>query len=161
MEAAVPVMGSWKTRPRRAARLCSGRWVISRPPRVMVPLSIWKVPAMALSMVLLPAPLPPMTVMKSPLFRVRSTPASAILRMTVPGLKVFRRSLRTSISSAMVFPSLQLPGEDAVFPVGHGQEDGHDQRGEQLQVVGVQAQPQHHLDDQVIDDGAQGHGQEL
>ena len=61
----------------------------------------------------------------------------------------------------MVFPSLQLPGEDAVFPIGHGQEDGHDQRGEQLQVVSVQAQPQHHLDDQVIDDGAQGHGQQL
>ena len=43
----------------------------------------------------------------------------------------------------------------------HRQEQRNHQRGEQLQVVGVQAEPQDHLDDHVVDDGAQGDSQQL
>ena len=34
---AVPIMGSWNTRPKNAARLCSGSLVTSCPSMVMVP----------------------------------------------------------------------------------------------------------------------------
>ena len=44
-------------------------------------------------------------------------------------------------------------GKVLALPKGDGQEDGHHQGGEQLQVVGVQAQPQNDLDDHVVDDG--------
>ena len=58
------------------------------------------------------------------------------------------------ISSIVIASLLDGLGEVLALPVGHGQEHGHHQRGEQLQVVGVQAQPQHHLDDDVVDDRA-------
>ena len=47
------------------------------------------------------------------------------------------------------------------LPVGDGEEDSHDQGGEHLQVIRVQAQPQHDLHDQVVDDGAQGDTDEV
>ena len=66
MVAAVPIIGSWNTLPRYLARRCSFRRVTSFSPTRMEPLSGRKVPATVLSMVDLPAPLPPMTVQKSP-----------------------------------------------------------------------------------------------
>ena len=82
---AVPIIGSWNTRPMNAARLYSGSLVMLRPSIVMLPESTEKAPAMALSMVLLPAPLPPITVTKSPSLRVRFRSKSAVLAFTVPG----------------------------------------------------------------------------
>ena len=71
ISAAVPVMGSWNTRPRNGARLYSHRPEISTPSMRMEPESTGHTPETALSMVDLPAPLPPMTVQKSPSSRVR------------------------------------------------------------------------------------------
>ena len=88
MVAAVPIMGSWKTRPMYRARLCSGREVTSMPSMAMVPESTGHTPATALRRVDLPAPLPPMTVTKSPSARVRETPFRARFSLMVPGLKV-------------------------------------------------------------------------
>ena len=53
-----------------------------------VPESTKTGPAVALSIVDWPAPLPPMTVTKSPSFSVRLRPFSAVLALMVPGLKV-------------------------------------------------------------------------
>ena len=88
IEGAVPIIGSWNTRPMNAARLCSGRFVTSEPSMMTLPESTKNVPAVALSIVDLPAPLPPMTVTKSPSFSVRLRPFSAVLALMVPGLKV-------------------------------------------------------------------------
>ena len=88
MPAAVPIMGSWKTRPMYLARLCSGHFVMSVPAMTMLPASTRKVPAMEFISVDLPAPLPPMTVTKSPGERCSVTPRSAYFSVIVPGLKV-------------------------------------------------------------------------
>ncbi len=88
MVAAVPIMGSWNTRPIYLARLCSGRLVTSAPPMEIVPRSAVHTPATALSRVDLPAPLPPMTVTNWPSSMWRSTPRRAVFSLTVPGLKV-------------------------------------------------------------------------
>ena len=104
--AAVPFMGSWNTRPRKAARLCSGYLVTLTPSMRICPSSTFQVPAMALRRVDFPAPFPPMTVTKSPSFKVRSSPFRACFSLTVPGLKVFEI---WSISSIRNFlPSLQV-----------------------------------------------------
>ena len=100
MVAAVPIMGSWNTRPIYFARLYSGRAVTSTPSMRIFPVSTGKTPAMALSMVLLPAPLPPMTVTKSPSFMVRFRPFKATFWFTVPALKV----LLIFFSSSIVIP---------------------------------------------------------
>ena len=54
---------------------------------VISPLSTIYVPATALRSVDLPAPLPPITVTKSPSFKVRDTPFKATFSLTVPSLK--------------------------------------------------------------------------
>ena len=87
--AAVPVMGSWKTRPRYLARLYSGSLVTSIPSIVMFPSSTEKTPATALSMVDFPAPFPPITVTKSPSSSLRDKPFSAVFSLIVPALNVF------------------------------------------------------------------------
>ena len=63
----------------------SGSLVTFLPSIMMLPESTEKAPAMALSIVLLPAPLPPMTVTKSPSLSVRFRSKSAVLAFTVPG----------------------------------------------------------------------------
>ena len=70
------------------ARLCSARWVTSTPSMVMVPASTGHTPATAFRRVDLPAPLPPMTVTKSPSFKWRDTPFKAVFSLTVPALNV-------------------------------------------------------------------------
>ena len=70
------------------ARTCSGMPVTSVPSMTTLPSSTGQTPATALSIVLLPAPLPPMTVTKSPGLRCRSMLLSAFFSLIVPGLKV-------------------------------------------------------------------------
>ena len=41
ISAAVPIMGSWNTRPRKVARRCSGSFSMATPSRRMEPLSAW------------------------------------------------------------------------------------------------------------------------
>ena len=88
ISAAVPFMGSWNTRPRYFALLCSGSFVISSPSMITEPLSTGQTPAMAFSMVDFPAPLPPMIVTKSPSSSVRLMPFKALFSLIEPGLKV-------------------------------------------------------------------------
>ncbi|KAF5037063.1 hypothetical protein DSECCO2_568590 [anaerobic digester metagenome] len=64
--AQVPMSGSWKTRPMKRARRCSGQRVTSVPSTAMLPESRAWVPARQDRKVDLPAPLEPMMVMKSP-----------------------------------------------------------------------------------------------
>src|SRR5574344_2808958 len=142
------------------ARLNSGRWVTSVPPIEMVPASTGKVPATAFSMVDLPAPLPPMTVQKSPSFSVRLTPRRACFSLTVPALKVFQISLISSIGGHLL-GGLDTGADILVLPEGDGQEDGHHHGAEELQVVGVQAHSQHRLDNNVVDNGADGDAEQL
>ena len=131
MVGAVPSIGSWNTRPIMAARLCSLWRVMSTPSMLMLPPSISKAPAMALSMVLLPAPLPPMTVTKSPSFKRRLRPLSAVLAFIVPGLKV----LETFLSSSIVLFLLEIDGALArgcgfALPVGDGEKERYYECGE-------------------------------
>ena len=126
----------------------SGRSVTSMPSRNTSPESTCNVPAVALSMVDLPAPLPPMTVTNSPSRSVRLRPFRAVFALTVPGLKVLCRSF----SSSMLLHSflggvlgLGLAAGLFQIQIGQRQEDRHDQRGDQLQVVSVQADLKHDL----------------
>ena len=48
---------------------------------------------------------------------------------------------------------------ELALPVGDGQEDGHDQGTDELEVVGIEAQLQHHLQHDVVDDGADADGE--
>ena len=84
MVAAVPVMGSWNTRPRKTALLCSGSFVTSFPPMTICPPSTGHTPAIALSIVDFPAPFPPIIVTKSPAFRLRLRPHNAVFSFMVP-----------------------------------------------------------------------------
>ena len=88
MVAAVPIIGSWNTRPKKLARLCSDILVTSTSSIEMEPSSTRKTPAMAFNKVDFPAPFPPMTVTKSPSFKVRVVPLRAVFSLMVPGLNV-------------------------------------------------------------------------
>ena len=50
---------------------------------------------------------------------------------------------------------------DVALPVRNGKEHSHDQGRHQLQVVGVQAQLQNDLQNDVVDHSADGHAQQL
>ena len=97
MVAAVPVIGSWKTRPIKGARLKSGRPVTSWPSITIEPVSTGQTPAMAFKVVDLPAPLPPITVTKSPSSSFKLTPFKACFSLMVPGLKVLVMLVSSSI----------------------------------------------------------------
>ena len=45
--------------------------------------------------------------------------------------------------------------------MGHGEENGYDQRAQQLQEVRIQPQPQHDLYDDVVDHRADGNAGQL
>ena len=77
IDAAVPFIGSWKTRASRIARLWTGISVTSSPLMRILPESSASAPEMAFSMLLLPAPLEPMTTANSPVDSLRSRPSSA------------------------------------------------------------------------------------
>src|SRR5699024_1629897 len=140
-----------KTLPRNLARLYSGMRVTSTPSISMEPKSGFHTPAMALSKVDLPAPLPPMTVTNSPSLISRSRPLSAVLALTVPALNVFCRfvilsTFPTSIRHVLR-PQGLAPGKVLAFQVRHRKEDGDNDGGEHLQIVRLQA----HEDDQIVD----------
>ena len=97
LAAVVPVIGSWNTRPRNFALLCSGIFVTSTPPINTCPKSGFHTPATALSIVLLPAPLPPITVTKSPSSSLSERLSSARFSFMVPALKVLLIFLISSI----------------------------------------------------------------
>ena len=137
MSAAVPRMGSWNTRPRYLARLGSDRREMSSPSNSIVPESSGYTPAIILSRVDLPAPLPPMTVTKSPSARVRSTPVRARFSVTVPRLNVFFTWDSLSIClTALRVARTQL---ELLPHHRHAQRQGHDDRGQELHIVGVHA----------------------
>ena len=85
----VPAIGSWKTRPMKRARWKSCSRVTSWPSIRTLPASGRSLPDTMFSSVDLPAPLLPITVMKSPAARSREIPSSATRSFTVPAKKVF------------------------------------------------------------------------
>ena len=87
MCAAVPAIGSWKTRATYRATLWSGRRSTRRPSIFTVPPSGRYRPETTFSRVDLLAPFEPMTVQKSPAARCRVTPDRATFSLTVPGKK--------------------------------------------------------------------------
>ena len=121
MSAAVPRMGSWNTRPRYLARCDSLRREMSVPSSSITPESSGYTPAIILSSVDLPAPLPPITVTKSPSLRVRSTPVSARFSVTVPLLKVFL----TCESLSICLISLRVGAAELIALPNHGHAQGH------------------------------------
>ena len=82
--ATVPFMGSWNTRPKKAALLYSGSFVTSLPSITIFPSSTGHTPAIAFRVVDFPAPFPPMIVTKSPSFKVRFKSFKACFSFTVP-----------------------------------------------------------------------------
>jgi len=82
----------------RTNMVYSGSLVISFPPSTILPSSTGNTPQIAFSIVLLPAPLPPITVMKSPSLTVSSSPFNAIFSLIVPLLNVFLSPVISSIS---------------------------------------------------------------
>ena len=81
----------------KAARLYSGILVISVSLILMLPESTGNTPAIEFNKVLLPAPLPPITVVKSPDSSRRLTPWRAVFSLTVPLKNVLTKSLTSSI----------------------------------------------------------------
>ena len=90
---AVPANGSWKTRPIRCARRCSGHRVMSVLSTEIEPASSSNAPEIAACSVLLPEPLVPITTVNEPGASASVTPASARTSLAVPGLKVLRTEL--------------------------------------------------------------------
>ena len=79
------------------------------PSMEIYPSSTGQTPAIAFKVVDLPAPLPPITVTKSPSFKVRLTPSSATFSLMVPGLNVLCTFLISNIfgtSNLTAFSSL-------------------------------------------------------
>ena len=101
---ALPRMGSWNNLPIVFALLCSGITVISVPSRIIEPLSVIKLPLMALNSVDFPAPFAPIIDMKSPLQTSRERSSRASFALMVPGLKVFE-ILRISRITFSIIPS--------------------------------------------------------
>src|SRR5690348_10132698 len=100
----------------------------------MVPESTRNVPATAFKSVDLPEPFVPMMITNDPASNVRLTPCSERTSLGVPALKVLRTCSTLSMGGV---PVLQL--------VEHSrQNQGHEDegRGDQLQVVGIQAPAQ-------------------
>src|SRR5699024_3595576 len=122
--------------------------VMSRPSSSMRPVSVKKLPAMALNRVDLPAPLEPTMAAKSPASRCRSMPRSAFFSFSVPGLKVLVMLVRVSISARL----LSLGGQFSPHKLDPGSEGGpadghrHDDGADELEVggVGAGAQSAHH-----------------
>src|SRR5215475_7638702 len=117
----------------RWARLCSGHRLISLPASEIEPESTGNDPATALSRVDFPEPLVPMMTTNEPGSTLRLTPSSARSSLGVPGLKVLRIVSSSSMGRTRSFEvvSLEQPGGD--------QRQENKQRGDEFQVVGIEA----------------------
>src|SRR5699024_8523827 len=133
------------------ARLCSGWRATFLPSMEMVPESTIRRPEIELSNVDLPAPLEPITVTKSRGARSRETSTSALRSFAVPGKKVLEI---LSILSIGHLPSGHLRGLTREL----GQQECRDNEhgGNQLHVIRVQADRERNVDDQAVEDGAEG-----
>ena len=68
----------------------------------------------------------------------------------------------SSMGELLLFRGVDRLGEVFSLPVGDGEEYRHHQGGEQLEVIGVEiAQLEHRRNDHIVDDGAEGHRQQL
>src|SRR5262249_40926771 len=137
--------GSWAMRPMAAARRQTGSGVMSPPSSSTLPLSGTTRPVMTRSNVDLPAPLEPITVMKSPSSTSRLTPASALISLAEPLRKVFTRSRRISTGS---------PAEDAGTQLRHREGAQQERRRDQAEVDRLEPDPQGQRHQQAIDQDA-------
>src|SRR5690625_3066006 len=164
MSGAVPASGSWNTRPTWAARRWSGWRVTSRPSTTTFPVSGESLPATMLSIVDLPAPVEPMTVVNSPGCSCREIPSRATRSLGVPAKKVFltESSWSTSVPSRRRRrrgAPQRAQGADAPerAPLRQHQRDDHEDGGDELHVVGVQAHLQGDLDGHAVEHRAERH----
>src|SRR5579871_1304319 len=141
MVGAVPRKGSWKTRPTKRARRCSGQWVMLRPAIAMLPSSTRNVPATALSRVDFPEPLVPMTIRNEPWGRLSETLRRARTSLGVPGLKVLKMRSICSIGLGS-FRGLETTRLQAPQQSGHHESGKDEHRGNQFQVVGTESPAQ-------------------
>src|SRR5574344_1248582 len=151
----VPAIGSWKTRATRVARAQTGWRVTSVSSIRMLPLSTRRSPETALRKVDLPAPLVPITVTNWPVGISSDNPCRARVSMGVPGLKVILRSLALSMSGTPA-------ARQALFAQGDDQGHGDQQGGDQVEVLGLQADEvafQRQRNEETVDDGAQDNRQ--
>lgn len=100
IEAAVPFIGSWKTRATRLARLCTGKAVTSSPLMRIFPESSISAPEMAFSMLLLPAPFEPMTMAKLPVRQRQAEVVEGDLLVGLALVETFRADQFPSIRSS-------------------------------------------------------------
>ena len=149
----------------KAARLyVSGILETSTPSMRMEPESIGNAPAMALSVVDLPAPFEPITVQKSPSSSVNETP-----RNPPPFIgRAGEESLGDVFEfEHFFFPSCSVHKSGAGAQAGHlfldereCQRNGDEHGGKELEVVGRHAHFKHECNDESVDDGAENHGGE-
>ena len=109
MPGALPLMGSWYSRPIIRALTCCGTKVISLPSNSILPPSVRKSPQIALNSVDFPAPLEPMIVAKSPGFKWSVSPVIACFSLAVPGLKVLEIFDIFNILSFLLSPIQEPP----------------------------------------------------
>src|SRR5262245_30625211 len=129
------------------ARRCSGQLVTSRPARRSVPSSTRNDPAAALRNVDFPEPLVPMTMTNEPASIARSTPSSARTSLAVQAEKVLRIPMASNIPSSQQCPQ-------AAHLAGQNQGQNHEDRGEELQVIGIQTRQQHHRSQKAKEHGS-------
>ena len=132
----VPASGSWNTRPISLARRCSGQPLSSRPASRMVPASMGNAPATALSVVLLPDPLVPITTTKLPGSIASSRPRRARTSSGVPGLKVFQTSHISSNAISSAPHGLCFEAVRKRF--GQHERRKHKDSRDELQIIGVE-----------------------
>ena len=139
MLGAVPLNGFWNTRPMSFARRCSGQRVMFWPASMSLPASAMNVPATALSRVDLPEPFVPMMRRNEPRSSRSETSRNARTSLGVPGLNVLVMLVISSISDG---GWLRIGGWLELAQQRRGdQRHEHKRRGDELQIVGVQAPP--------------------
>src|SRR5579872_2960340 len=123
------------------ARRCSGQFVIVCVASLMVPVSTMKEPATALRRVDLPDPFVPMMIRKDPGASVKETSDSARTSLGVAGLKVL--NIRWISNIALGHPhGRRAARTHALGEIRHHKRSEHKDRGDQLEIVWIQAPAQ-------------------
>ena len=104
---AVPSLGSWNTRARKAVRCSSELLVISTPLWRIWPASTPRLPPITLNRVDFPAPFVPTIVMKLPSLIVRLIPLRIVVSLAVPLLTTVWTSRSSNIGLLMRTDSFQ------------------------------------------------------